>query len=121
MDFLVIDDDKVFREASSLLIEDEGHFAQGAANAEVGLSLLREDKFDAVLLDLNLGRDNGLNLIPEVLKIRPNLPVVMFSAQGTVKSAASFSVTLRVPFRGPFRKSLTSRKGGATSSRGPRA
>ena len=87
MDFLVIDDDKVFREASILLIEDEGHFAQGAANAEVGLSLLREDKFDAVLLDLNLGRDNGLNLIPEVLKIRPNLPVVMFSAQGTVKSA----------------------------------
>ena len=87
MDFLVIDDDQVFREASILLIEDEGHFAQGAANAEVGLSLLREDKFDAILLDLNLGRDNGLNLIPEILKIRPNLPVVMFSAQGTVKTA----------------------------------
>ncbi|HEY3754828.1 MAG TPA: sigma-54 dependent transcriptional regulator [Opitutaceae bacterium] len=87
MDFLVIDDDKVFREASILLIEDEGHFAQGAANAEVGLSLLREDKFDAALLDLNLGRDNGLMVIPEILKIRPNLPVVMFSAQGTVKSA----------------------------------
>jgi NtrC-family two-component system response regulator AlgB len=87
MDFLVIDDDKVFREASILLIEDEGHFAQGAANAEVGMSLLREDKFDAVLLDLNLGRDNGLNVIPEILKLRPNLPVVMFSAQGTVKTA----------------------------------
>ncbi|HZZ57309.1 MAG TPA: sigma-54 dependent transcriptional regulator [Opitutaceae bacterium] len=87
MDFLVIDDDKVFREASILLIEDEGHYAQGAANADVGLALLREDKFDAVLLDLNLGRDNGLALIPELLKLRPNLPVVMFSAQGTVKSA----------------------------------
>ena len=34
---------------------------------------------------------------------------------------ASFSVTLRVAFRGPFRGSPTSRKGGATSSRGPRA
>lgn len=87
MDFLVIDDDKVFREASVLLIEDEGHYAQGAANADVGLALLREDKFDAVLLDLNLGRDNGLQLIPELLKLRPNLPVVMFSAQSTVKSA----------------------------------
>ncbi|MGH7995030.1 MAG: sigma-54-dependent transcriptional regulator [Opitutaceae bacterium] len=87
MDFLVIDDDRVFREATVLLIEDEGHFAQGAANAEVGLSLVKEEKYDAVLLDLNLGRDNGLHLLPEILKLRANLPVVMFSAQGTVKSA----------------------------------
>jgi NtrC-family two-component system response regulator AlgB len=87
MEFLVIDDDRVFREATVLLIEDEGHFAQGAANAEVGLSLVREEKYDAVLLDLNLGRDNGLQLLPEILKLRPNLPVVMFSAQGTVKTA----------------------------------
>ncbi len=87
MDFLVIDDDKIFREATCLLIEDEGHYAETAGNAEVALSRLREDKFDAALLDLNLGRDNGLLVLPQILKLRPNLPVVMFSAQGTVKSA----------------------------------
>jgi NtrC-family two-component system response regulator AlgB len=87
MDFLVIDDDKVFREATCLLIEDEGHFAETAANAEIALTLLREGRFDAALLDLNLGRDNGLNLLPQLLKISPNLPVVMFSAQSTVKKA----------------------------------
>jgi two-component system, NtrC family, response regulator AlgB len=87
MDFLVIDDDKVFREATCLMIEDEGHYADTAANAEVALGRLREDKFDAALLDLNLGRENGLTVLPQLLKVRPNLPVVMFSAQGTVKSA----------------------------------
>jgi NtrC-family two-component system response regulator AlgB len=87
MDFLVIDDDKVFREATCLLIEDEGHRAETAATAEVALAMLREEKFDAALLDLNLGRDNGLVILPQILKIRPNLPVVMFSAQGTVKHA----------------------------------
>jgi NtrC-family two-component system response regulator AlgB len=87
MDFLVIDDDKVFREATCLLIEDEGHRAETAGSAEVALSLLREEKYDAVLLDLNLGRDNGLVILPQILKMRPNLPVVMFSAQGTVKKA----------------------------------
>ncbi len=87
MDFLVIDDDKVFREATCLLIEDEGHFSESAANADAALTRLREDKFDAVLLYLNLGRDNGLAVLPEILKLRPNLPVVMFSAQSTVKSA----------------------------------
>jgi NtrC-family two-component system response regulator AlgB len=87
MDFLVIDDDKVFREATCLLIEDEGHFAETAANAEVALTLIKEGKFDAALLDLNLGRDNGLTVLPQLLKLRPNLPIVMFSAQSTVKKA----------------------------------
>jgi NtrC-family two-component system response regulator AlgB len=87
MDFLVIDDDKVFREATCLLIEDEGHFVETAASAEIALTLLREGKYDAALLDLNLGRDNGLTVLPQILKIRPNLPVVMFSAQSTVKKA----------------------------------
>jgi len=87
MDFLVIDDDKIFREATCLLIEDEGHYAETAATAEIALNRLQEDKFDAALLDLNLGRDNGLTVLPQILKLRPNLPVVMFSAQGTVKKA----------------------------------
>ncbi|HEU5081349.1 MAG TPA: sigma-54 dependent transcriptional regulator [Opitutaceae bacterium] len=87
MNFLVIDDDRVFREATCLLIEDEGHYAESAANSEVALSCLREDSFDAALLDLNLGRENGLTLLPQILKARPNLPVVMFSAQGSVKTA----------------------------------
>src|SRR5580692_3516931 len=68
MDFLVIDDDKLFREATCLLIEDEGHYAETAASAEVGLTRLREDKFDAALLDLNLGRESGLALLPQILK-----------------------------------------------------
>src|SRR5882724_7124422 len=78
MDFLVIDDDKVFREATCLLIEDEGHYAEGAGRADLALQRLREEKFDAALLDLHLGRDDGLAILPQLLKIRPNMPVVMF-------------------------------------------
>jgi two-component system, NtrC family, response regulator AlgB len=87
MNFLVIDDDKVFREATCMLIEDDGHYAESASNAEVALSCLKEDSFDSVLLDLNLGRESGLTLLSQILKLRPNLPVVMFSAQGSVKTA----------------------------------
>ncbi len=87
MDFLVVDDDQIFREATCLLIEEEGHFATSASTGDLALERVREDKFDAVLLDLHLGRQNGLALLPQLLKVRPNLPVVMFSAQGTVKTA----------------------------------
>ncbi len=87
MDFLVIDDDRIFREATCLLIEDEGHYAEGAATPEAGLDAVREGKFDAVLLDLHLGKHNGLQFLPTILKLRPQQMVVMFSAQGTIKNA----------------------------------
>jgi NtrC-family two-component system response regulator AlgB len=87
MDFLVVDDDKTFRDATCFLIENEGHYAEGAASGEQALASVKEEKFDAVLLDVNLGRESGLDVLSEMLKARPHLPVVMFSAQGTVKSA----------------------------------
>ena len=87
MDFLIIDDDKTFRDATCLLIDGEGHYAEGARSGESGLIELREGKFDAVLLDLNLGPEKGLDILEQILKRQPNLPVVMFTAQGSVKNA----------------------------------
>lgn len=87
MDFLVIDDDKTFREATCILIDDEGHYAEGAPSGSYALSRLKEAKFDAALLDLHLGADDGLDLLQQIVKGFPQLPVVMFTAQGNVKTA----------------------------------
>ena len=76
-----------FREATCLLIEDEGHYAEGAATPETGLDAVREGKFDAVFLDVHLGKHNGLQVLPTILKLRPQQMVVMFSAQSTIKNA----------------------------------
>jgi NtrC-family two-component system response regulator AlgB len=87
MDFLVIDDDKSFRDATCLLIDDEGHYAEGVRSGELGLTELRRRKFDAVLLDLNLGPEKGLDILDQILKRQPHLPVIIFTAQGSVKNA----------------------------------
>ena len=87
MDFLVIDDDKTFRDATCLLIDSEGHYAQATSSGALGLTELKEGKFDAVLLDLYLGAENGLDILDQILKRQPNIPVVMFTAQGSVKNA----------------------------------
>ncbi|HZR18464.1 MAG TPA: sigma-54 dependent transcriptional regulator [Verrucomicrobiae bacterium] len=87
MDFLVIDDDKTFRDATCLLIDSEGHYAEAAHSGELGLTELKEGKFDAVLLDLNLGAEKGLDILDQILKRQPNLPVIIFTAQGSVKNA----------------------------------
>ena len=87
MDFLVIDDDKTFRDATCLLIDSEGHYAQGVCSGELGLAELKEGKFDSVLLDLNLGPEKGLDILEQIRKVQPNLPVVIFTAQGSVRNA----------------------------------
>ena len=87
MNFLVVDDDKTFRDATCFLIEEGGHYPEGVATAQQGLAALREEKFDAVLLDLNLGADSGLDLLGEIQKLYPQIPVVMLTAQGSVKIA----------------------------------
>ena len=87
MDFLVIDDDKTFRDATCFLIEEAEHYAEGVESGQLGLSALKEDKFDAVLLDVNLGKENGLDVLAEIQKQFPQIPVIMFTAQGSVKTA----------------------------------
>jgi len=87
MDFLIIDDDKNFRDATCFLIEEASHYAEGVESGELGLATLKEDRFDAILLDVNLGRENGLDVLMEIQKQHPQIPVVMFTAQGSVKTA----------------------------------
>lgn len=87
MEFLVIDDDKTFRDATCLLIDGEGHYAEAAASGALGLVEVREGKYDSVLLDLNLGAEKGLEILDQIHKLKPNLPVIIFTAQGSVKSA----------------------------------
>lgn len=87
MDFLVIDDEKTYRDATCFLIEEAGHYAEGVESGQLGLDWLKEDKWDAVLLDVNLGRENGLDVLVEIQKLFPQIPVVMFTAQGSVKTA----------------------------------
>lgn len=87
MDFLVIDDEKSIRDATCMLIDDEGHYAEPVVNSAGALARLKEEKYDAILLDLNLGPENGLDLLDVIVKQYPQIPVVMFTAQGTVKTA----------------------------------
>lgn len=87
MDFLVIDDDKTFRDATCFLIEDEDHYAEGVESGQLGLTWLKDDKFDAVFLDMNLGPENGLDVLSQIQKLYPQLPVVMITAQGSIQTA----------------------------------
>ena len=87
MHFLIVDDDKTFREAACILVEDEGHQAEGVSGGETGLARLQEAAFDAVLLDLSLGSENGLDVLTRIQDQHPHVPVVIVTAQGSIPLA----------------------------------
>jgi NtrC-family two-component system response regulator AlgB len=85
LDFLIIDEDKAFRDRTRILIEGEGHYAESSVPGDLGLARLDEDVFDALFLDLPVDLENGLDILSQIVKKQPRLPVVIFTAKGTVK------------------------------------
>jgi two-component system, NtrC family, response regulator AlgB len=87
MDFLVVDDDKTFRDAACLIIEGTEHYAEAVGSGAEALALLKREKFEAVLLDVNLNGEDGLDLLVRIQEQNPAVPVIMITAEGNVKIA----------------------------------
>lgn len=87
MDILIVDDEKIIRDATSLLVEKGGHYAETASNGAVALESLKESSYDLVLLDMHLGEESGLDILGRILERHPNQPVVMFTAAASIQTA----------------------------------
>lgn len=84
---LIVDDEKNIRLTVTHALEPIGYEVSTAVTAEDALSQLEERPFDAVLLDLKLPGMDGLELLRELSCSRPDIPVVVISAHGTVEAA----------------------------------
>ncbi len=87
MDILLIDDEVSLRRTLRTTLESMGHVAAEAASREQALALLQKQRFDAAFLDLRLGRESGMDLLPALLRAAPDLAVVVVTAYATIASA----------------------------------
>ena len=87
MDILIVDDDPSIRRATALALESAGHYVEAVENSMLALQALKEERFDLALLDLYLGEEKGLEVLPLLHKAQPGLPVVMFTAQASIAAA----------------------------------
>jgi len=84
---LIIDDEMEIRESLETLLEFEGYEVDSAPNGAQGLAKLGDRPFDLVLLDLALPDRNGIELLPEIRSLDPQISVIMITAYGTVEDA----------------------------------
>ena len=84
---LVIDDESDIRASLKMILEYEGLEMVEAESGPQGLKMVEEADPDAVLLDIKMPRMDGLEVLAELRKTRPGLPVVMISGHGTIATA----------------------------------
>ena len=84
---LVVDDDEAMRDMVVALLEDAGYTANGAQGADQALEILGDDDFDAVISDIRMPGRSGIELLGEIRELRPETPIIMMTAFGTIDSA----------------------------------
>jgi DNA-binding NtrC family response regulator len=84
---LVVDDESEIREGLELLLTTEGYLVSSAETALSGLSRLEERPFDLMLLDVSLPDRNGIELLRDVHRQDPHLPIVLITAYGSIEMA----------------------------------
>ena len=84
---LVVDDDIQMLSALEAALRRKGHTVETASNGFVAISKLEKAPFQAIITDLRMPGMDGLELLQQVRRTRPSLPVVVLSAYGTVPTA----------------------------------
>ena len=85
----MVDDDAVFREELAELLRDERHEVTASPSVPKALEELATAEFDAVLTDLKMPRQGGLDLLREIRAHYPTTPVVMVTGFATVETAVA--------------------------------
>ena len=84
---LIVDDEKNIRHTLRVCLESLDADVSEAATAPLALEAIGRSIFDVVFLDLRLGTQSGLDLIPQLLAENPNVVIVVVTAYATVETA----------------------------------
>jgi DNA-binding NtrC family response regulator len=84
---LVVDDDPEFLRFVEFLLEKNGYAGQTVTTGEQALQFLAEHPVDAILLDRQLGEQDGLELIEPIQQRAPEVPIILATADSSVESA----------------------------------
>lgn len=84
---LIVDDEENIRLTLTLCLEADGHIVSAAATVQSALIEVSQRAFDLIFLDIRLGMDNGLELIPRLLAENPWTKIVVITAYASVDTA----------------------------------
>jgi DNA-binding NtrC family response regulator len=84
---LVIDDEKSILDLLSVVFEKEGYSVKTSLSATRAVEFIENEDFDIIISDIKMPKMSGMELLRYVRKHRPDIPIVMITAYGTIKQA----------------------------------
>ena len=84
---LVVDDDQSILQLIKIRMELENFQVFTAMDSENALAKVHAGIFDLALLDLKLNGSSGLDLMEDLHKIYPDMPIMILTGYGTINSA----------------------------------
>jgi len=90
---LIVDDDPSVTASLALLLKQHGHLTRTATSPAEALAALAAEPFSLVLQDMNFSRatdgEEGLHLLERITALRPELPVILITAWGSIPLAVA--------------------------------
>ena len=87
VNILVVDDERIIRDSLAEFLGQEGFSVAACASAEEALVRAQKEAFDIALCDVQLPGMDGIALLDRLLKLNPEMLVLLITAYGTVESA----------------------------------
>jgi two-component system response regulator GlrR len=84
---LIVDDDQNVLKVIKMRLEARDYQVTTATDAEKSIEIARQEIFDLAVVDLRLGSKNGIELMEELHKTIPDMPIIIFTAYGTIENA----------------------------------
>ncbi len=85
----ILDDEKEIRKSLKVILEDENYLVEDFSNSKALLKALSKERPNLILLDVWLGKEDGLSVLNECKKLYPTLPVIMISGHATIELAVN--------------------------------
>jgi YesN/AraC family two-component response regulator len=93
---LVIDDDATIRLSLKLALEDADHHVADAANGQEGLDRFRANPADLVITDIFMPEKEGMELIDEIKRDRPETKIIAISGGGRMNPDDYLTIARRL-------------------------
>ncbi len=84
---LIVDDEKNYLVVLEALLAPEGYEVVTADSARDALTMIKDSDIDLVITDMKMPKMSGMELLAESKNIKPDLPVIMMTAYGTIELA----------------------------------
>lgn len=88
MKILVVDDDAIVIKSCKRILEAEGLEVSTVPSADEALEMIKKYEFDLLLIDVKMPRHDGMFLMREILKVIPDMPIVVMSGYPTPETVS---------------------------------